>query len=125
MTQAASSPRARRARLARGLAVAAALAGIACAGTRPENPEDPDARDARITETIESRFEEADLLEKHQIHVRTESAVVTLHGIAASEEARERAAEVAREVEGVEHVVNELLVRPEGEVPRLRKDPLP
>jgi osmotically-inducible protein OsmY len=50
------------------------------------------------------------LLEGSNIDVDTDAHVVTLRGTVASEAAKNRAAVIAGDIEGVTHVVNELVV---------------
>lgn len=51
-------------------------------------------------------------LHERPVQVEVRDGVVYLSGIVRSEEEKERAEEIARDVEGVEKVVNEIEVQP-------------
>ena len=59
---------------------------------------------------MKSSFVGVDLLDGSEIDVDTNNHVVTLRGTVASEAARTRAASLAKQVEGVKSVKNELKV---------------
>ena len=69
------------------------------------------AADATITAKVKSKFVADDQLKAHEINVDTKNGVVTLRGSVVDANAKERAATVAREVEGVSSVDNQLVVR--------------
>ena len=69
------------------------------------------ASDATITAKVKSKFVADDQLKAHEINVDTKNGVVTLRGSVADPNAKDRATTVAREVEGVTSVNNELVVR--------------
>ena len=69
------------------------------------------ATDATITAKVKSKFVADDQLKAHEINVDTKNGIVTLRGSVADANAKDRAAVVAREVEGVTSVNNELVVR--------------
>lgn len=69
------------------------------------------ATDATITAKVKSKFVADDQLKAHEINVDTKNGVVTLRGSVADPAAKDRAAGVAREVEGVTSVDNQLVVR--------------
>ena len=69
------------------------------------------ANDATITAKVKSKFVADDQLKAHEINVDTKNGVVTLRGSVADPTSKERAAQVAKEVEGVASVNNELTVR--------------
>jgi osmotically-inducible protein OsmY len=98
--------------LKRGFAVAfyAAVLGLAgCASTPGQNNYFDDAMvTARVKKAI---YNEASL-KVTDISVKTENAVVSLSGAVKNRNERTRAAEVARHVEGVKLVKNELKVDP-------------
>ena len=68
--------------------------------------------DAWITTRVHSKFVGEDLLKNSDINVDTNDHVVTLHGTVMSAAGRARAAEQAKEVEGVHRVVNQLTIGP-------------
>jgi hyperosmotically inducible periplasmic protein len=96
--------------------------------------ERPEPRtDEEITTHVQARYFEDELIRKRDIDVRTSNGVVTLTGDVASEEERDRAVSLAREVEGVTDVRDELNIRPgepttdepgEREPDTLERDPL-
>ncbi len=69
------------------------------------------ASDATITAKVKSKFVADDQLKAHEINVDTKNGVVTLSGSVSDPGSKERAATVAREVEGVTSVDNKLTVR--------------
>ena len=69
------------------------------------------ASDATITAKVKSKFVADDQLKAHEINVDTKNGVVTLRGAVADPSSKDRAALVAREVEGVTSVDNQLIVR--------------
>ncbi len=66
--------------------------------------------DGWITTRIHARFVDESLLKGSDIDVDTENHVVTLKGTVTSDAARGRAVAVARNTEGVDQVVNQLVV---------------
>lgn len=71
-------------------------------------------RDKRITAAIRSRFIWHRVPSKFKVGIRTINGAVTLHGVVETEEAVEKAEEVAFETKGVEVVNNQLIaVRPD------------
>jgi hyperosmotically inducible protein len=66
--------------------------------------------DTWITTRISVMLVDEALLEGSNIDVDTDAHVVTLRGTVASEAAKNRAAVIAGDIEGVTHVVNELVV---------------
>src|SRR6185369_1538915 len=68
--------------------------------------------DGWITASVHTRFVGEDLLKGSDINVDTKDHVVTLKGTVMSAAGRTRAAEQAREVEGVKSVVNLLTIGP-------------
>jgi hyperosmotically inducible protein len=66
--------------------------------------------DGWITTKVKSSFVGVDVLDGSDIDVDTNNHVVTLRGTVASEAARTRAASLAKQVEGVKSVKNELKV---------------
>jgi len=68
--------------------------------------------DGWITTRIHSEFVDEALLKGSDIDVDTQDHVVTLKGTVKSDPARQRAAAIARSTEGVNQVVNRLVVDP-------------
>lgn len=69
------------------------------------------AADASITAKVKGKFVADDQLKAHEINVDTKDGVVTLRGSVQDPTAKDRATQVAREVEGVTSVDNQLVVR--------------
>ncbi len=67
--------------------------------------------DAWITARVHSNFMGEDLLKGSDINVDTSNHVVTLRGTVKSEAGRMRAVEVAKKVEGVDRVVDQLTIK--------------
>ena len=68
--------------------------------------------DGWITTHVKAKFVDEDLLKGSNIDVDTKDNVVTLNGTVTSAAGRARAAEQAKEVEGVHRVVNHLTIGP-------------
>jgi osmotically-inducible protein OsmY len=68
--------------------------------------------DGWITTRVKSKFLGEDLLKDSDINVDTTDHVVTLRGTVMSAAGKARAAEQAKEVEGVHNVVNNLMIGP-------------
>lgn len=100
-----------RPRTARASALAALpiLALAACATSDAA----ADLSDAALRADVKERLTRDAFVERYDIDVRVEDAVVTLRGSVANAYEREQAAEVAREVEGVRRVDNRIVA---GEV---------
>lgn len=85
-------------------------AGIACNTT--QSPE-RQAEDAAITTEVKSKLAaDVDLTTVTNIEINTTNGVVTLVGQVSSEAMKRRAEEVAKQVEGVVRVTNNLQVEP-------------
>lgn len=67
--------------------------------------------DARITTAVQAKFYTEELTRGRVIDVAAENGVVTLRGTVTTESAKQRAVELARGVEGVTSVTNQLQVR--------------
>jgi osmotically-inducible protein OsmY len=112
---------------ANGFAVAlAALAiGAACdRGTRSEVSRETTAAvdkvgdaasDGRITMTVQAKYFASDEVKGHEIDVDTDHGVVTLKGKVESENARQQAVQIARGVDGVTRVEDQLTIAPDGD----------
>jgi osmotically-inducible protein OsmY len=57
---------------------------------------------------VQAAFSQDDLLEEVGIEILDSNGVITLRGAVPSREARERAEAIAREVDGVTSVINEI-----------------
>ena len=103
--------------------VALALAGGTACNREPDTARDraPEAgagtdtaenSDARISTSVQARFYSDEQVRGRHIDVHSENAVVTLRGTVDTEQARQRAVELARGVDGVQRVQDELEVTP-------------
>lgn len=83
-------------------------------GTDASPPEGDDGdsamRDSTLTAEVKSKLISDDSIDGGDIDVDTEGAVVTLRGRVSTEEERSRALEIAREVDDVQSVQDELVV---------------
>ena len=91
--------RQRAAELGERAAVASARAGEA-------------VRDVSVTTKITAKMALDDLVKARTIDVTTDGSTVTLSGRVHSTEERDRAVRLARETEGVQHVVDRLRIEP-------------
>ena len=97
------------------LVVAGLLVLAACAET-----------DAGITTKVKSKLAADDVVKAHQIDVTTADHVVTLTGNVDTEDAKERAIQLARETKGVNDVHDMISVRTAqgaGEAPDMNRSP--
>jgi osmotically-inducible protein OsmY len=69
------------------------------------------ASDTSVTTRVKAGFSGEKLLQDTAIDVDTTNHVVTLRGTVASDAAKARAGEIARSIDGVTRVVNEIVVR--------------
>src|SRR5262245_36034470 len=83
--------------------LALALLSVACSATDPG-----------ITTKVTSRLDTDRDINASQIHVATRQGVVTLSGTVDNPTSKSRAASIARTVEGVKNVVNNLAVSPQA-----------
>jgi hyperosmotically inducible periplasmic protein len=97
--------------------VALALAGTVACQRQPDAPpasgpaaQTTEDRDTRITTSVQARFYSDEAVRGRHIQVHTEDGVVMLRGSVDTEQARQRAVELARDVAGVERVEDNLHV---------------
>lgn len=94
-----------------GLATAAALFMTGCPESDiPHGDEIP--QDDPAATRAQGGMHSDEALHERPVQVEVRDGVVYLSGIVRSEEEKERAEEIARDVEGVEKVVNEIEVQP-------------
>src|SRR3981189_1072529 len=92
-----------------------AMAGIAtvagCAVGSKQSTVGTYVDDSTITTRVKTRFAEDPKVSAMRINVETLQGVVQLSGFATSSDEKSRAAEVARQVPGVQEVRNSIMVR--------------
>lgn len=98
--------------LAAALAAAALLTTAGCAVTRGQESVGAYIDDATITTQIKSRFIESKAVDAASIHIETMKGTVLLSGFAKNSAERSTAESIARNVNGVKAVRNEIAVRP-------------
>jgi hyperosmotically inducible protein len=98
--------------LAAAITAAALLTTTGCAVTRGQESVGAYIDDATITTQIKSRFVESKAVDAASIHVETLKGTVLLSGFAKNPEERSVAERIARDVNGVKVVRNEIIVRP-------------
>jgi osmotically-inducible protein OsmY len=98
--------------LAATLAAATLLALPGCAVTRGQETVGAYVDDATITTQIKSRFVSNKEVDAASIKVETLNGTVLLSGFAKSSTERATAERIARDVNGVKSVRNEIAVRP-------------
>ena len=95
---------------------AAAVVGGAAAGgyyaTRSDRSAGAISDDASITSAINTLYVKDDLVSALDVNVDTNHGTVTLRGSLPSQEAVQRAVDIARSVKGVTRVVSRLTVAP-------------
>lgn len=101
-----------RASLTAAVAAVILLTAPGCAVTRGQESVGSYVDDATITTTIKSRFVENRQVDAASIHVETLNGTVILSGFAKNGDERSTAERIARDVNGVRSVRNEIAVRP-------------
>jgi hyperosmotically inducible periplasmic protein len=101
-----------RTTIATAVAVAALLAASGCAVTRGQETVGAYVDDATITTQIKSRFIENKDVDAASIRVETLNGTVMLSGFAKNATERTTAETIARKVNGVKSVKNEIAIRP-------------
>lgn len=94
------------------VATPALLVTSGCAVTRGQESVGAYIDDATITTQIKSRFVESKAVDAASIHIETLNGTVLLSGFAKSGNERSTAESIARNVNGVKAVRNEIAVRP-------------
>ena len=83
----------------------------ACAATRTQSSAGEYVDDSVITTKVKSLLGADDFLKSFQISVETYQGAVQMSGFVNSQEAVNKAGEIARSVEGVKSVKNDLIVK--------------
>lgn len=86
--------------------------GTGCAVKRDQQTVGSYIDDAAITTQIKGRFVESKAVDATSISVETLKGTVMLSGFAKNSEEKTRAEQIARDIEGVSSVKNEIAVRP-------------
>lgn len=94
------------------LALVAALAG--CSSTAHDRSTGQVVDDTALTAKVKASIAEEDNVATTSVNVTTYRGAVQLSGFVESEEAKRRAENAARDVEGVREVYNDLRVAPAG-----------
>jgi hyperosmotically inducible protein len=97
---------------AAAVVAAALLTTSGCAVTRGQESVGAYIDDATITTQIKSRFVESKAVDAASIHVETLNGTVLLSGFAKNSAERSSAESIARGLNGVRSVRNEIAVRP-------------
>ncbi|HEY3452415.1 MAG TPA: BON domain-containing protein [Myxococcales bacterium] len=96
----------------RYLVVLSALAAfLACASSRTHESTGEYVDDSVITSKIKALLAKDDFLKSFQISVETYKGVVQLSGFVNSQQAKDRAAQISKGVEGVRSVEDNLIVK--------------
>ncbi|WP_319405378.1 BON domain-containing protein [uncultured Desulfosarcina sp.] len=84
---------------------------VACASTAKQSSTGEYVDDSVITTKVKSLLAADDFLKSFQVGVETYKGVVQLSGFVASQAAVDKAVEIARDVQGVKSVKNDLVVK--------------
>ena len=84
---------------------------VACESTSKQESAGEYVDDSVITTKVKSLLAADDLLKSFQISVETNKGTVQLSGFVASQQAVDKAGEIARSVKGVTSVKNDLIVK--------------
>jgi hyperosmotically inducible periplasmic protein len=101
-----------RTTLAAAVAAIALITATGCAVTRGQETVGAYVDDATITTQVKSRFVENKDVDASSIKVETLNGTVMLSGFAKNTTEKDTAASIARKVNGVKSVKNEIAVRP-------------
>ena len=92
------------------LSVIPAVLGTGCAVTRHEETAGQYTDDSTITAKVKTDLYKDPLVKGSEVNVKTMKGVVQLSGFIDSQEAKDRAGEIARSVKGVVNVHNDLIL---------------
>lgn len=84
---------------------------LSCASTSTQSSTGEYIDDSVITTKVKALLAEDDFLKSFQISVETYKGVVQLSGFVDTQDAAARAGQIARSVEGVKSVKNDLIVK--------------
>ncbi|MGA8181809.1 MAG: BON domain-containing protein [Desulfobacterales bacterium] len=84
---------------------------VACASTRTQESTGEYVDDSVITTKVKSLLAKDDFLKSFQIGVKTYKGTVQLSGFVSSQQAVDKAGEIAHGVKGVTSVKNDLIVK--------------
>jgi len=101
-----------RTTLAATIAAVALLTATGCAVSRNQETVGAYVDDASITTSVKARFIDNKAVDAVSIHVETLNGTVLLSGFAKNVTEKATAERIAREVNGVKAVRNEIAVRP-------------
>lgn len=101
-----------RTTLAAAIAAVALLTASGCAVTRGQETVGAYVDDTAITTSVKARFVENKQVDASSIRVETLNGIVMLSGFAKSATERTTAESIARAVNGVKAVKNEIAIRP-------------
>jgi len=101
-----------RTTLAAAVAAVALLTASGCAVTRGQETVGAYVDDTAITTSVKARFVENKQVDASSIRVETLKGIVMLSGFAKSATERTTAESIARAVNGVKAVKNEIAIRP-------------
>ena len=87
------------------------VAFAACASTQKQESTGEYVDDSVITSKIKTKLASDDFLKSFQIGVQSRKGIVQLSGFVNSQNAVDRAGQIARSVEGVKSVQNSLIVK--------------
>ncbi len=88
------------------------LAVSGCAVTRGQQSAGEYVDDSRITTAVKSRYATDPTVAATSINVETMNGTVQLSGFAKSQAEKDRAVALARQVNGVQAIKNDIIVRP-------------
>jgi hypothetical protein len=83
----------------------------ACAATRTQESAGEYVDDSVITAKVKTKLANDDFLKSFQIGVESRKGIVQLSGFVDSQNALDKAGQIARGVEGVKYVKNDLIVK--------------
>ena len=98
--------------LAGGLAVFVAIMGAGCSSTSSDRSEGRQVDDRIVNSKVQDALKESPTYKYDEVRVMTYGGVVQLSGFVNTEDQKARAADLARRVEGVHEVINNISLKP-------------
>ena len=98
--------------LAGGLAAFMAIMGAGCSSTSSDRSEGRQVDDKIVNSKVQDALKDSPIYKYEEVRVMTYGGVVQLSGFVNTEDQKAKAADLARRVEGVHEVINNISLKP-------------
>ena len=98
--------------LAGGLAAFMAIMGAGCSSTSSDRAEGRQVDDRIVNSKVQDALKDSPIYKYEEVRVMTYGGVVQLSGFVNTEDQKAKAADLARRVEGVHEVINNISLKP-------------